>query len=126
MEMPCDILIPAAVERSINNKNAPNLQCKVVVEGANGPTTFMGEEILNERGIIVVPDMLVNVGGVTVSYFEWLKDLSHMRFGRMDKRYRQQARENTIRLIEDMTNRKVNKDMFNRFKSKFIHFCRLP
>ena len=97
MEMPCDILIPAAVERSINNKNAPNLQCKVVVEGANGPTTFMGEEILNERGIIVVPDMLVNVGGVTVSYFEWLKNIDHVAPGRMTKKYEEKK---NIEMIE--------------------------
>ena len=99
MELPCDILIPAAVERSINNKNADKLQCKLVVEGANGPTTFMGEEMLLKRGIVVVPDMLINVGGVTVSYFEWLKNIDHVAPGRLTKKYEEKR---NIELIEKL------------------------
>ena len=99
MEMPCDILIPAAVERSVNNKNADKLQCKLVVEGANGPTTFMGEEMLLKRGIVVVPDMLINVGGVTVSYFEWLKNIDHVAPGRLTKKYEEKR---NIELIEKL------------------------
>lgn len=83
----CDILIPAAVEKSVHINNADQLQCKIVLEGANGPTTFMGEEALMKRGIIVVPDMLANGGGVTCSYFEWLKNLEHVSPGRMTKKY---------------------------------------
>lgn len=92
MEKECDILIPAAVERSIHKDNAPKLKCKVVVEGANGPTTFMAEEMLIERGITVVPDMLINVGGVTVSYFEWLKNLDHVAPGRLTKKYEEKKK----------------------------------
>lgn len=84
---PCDILVPAAVEKSIHINNVDDLDCKVVLEGANGPTTFMGEEALLKRGIIVVPDMLANGGGVTCSYFEWLKNLEHVAPGRMTKKY---------------------------------------
>jgi glutamate dehydrogenase (NAD(P)+) len=83
----CDVLLPAAVEKSIHVNNASALDCKVVLEGANGPTTFMGEEALMKRGIIVVPDMLANGGGVTCSYFEWLKNLEHVSPGRMTKKY---------------------------------------
>ena len=87
LEKECDILIPAAIEKSINMFNADNLKCKVVVEGANGPTTFQGEEILLKKGVVVVPDMLINGGGVTVSYFEWLKNLQHVAPGRLNRKY---------------------------------------
>jgi glutamate dehydrogenase (NAD(P)+) len=87
MEKECDILIPAAKEKAINQDNANDLQCKVIFEGANGPTTFRAETALEKRGIIVVPDMLANGGGVTCSYFEWLKNLDHIAPGRMTKKY---------------------------------------
>jgi glutamate dehydrogenase (NAD(P)+) len=89
MEKECDILIPAAKECAINQHNAHDLNCKVVVEGANGPTTFRAETILEEKGVIVVPDMLANGGGVTCSYFEWLKNLDHIAPGRMTKKYQE-------------------------------------
>ena len=87
MEHECDILIPAAKEKAINKDNVADLKCKIVVEGANGPTTFRAEEALLSRGIITVPDMLANGGGVTCSYFEWLKNLEHIAPGRMTKKY---------------------------------------
>jgi glutamate dehydrogenase (NAD(P)+) len=89
MHKECDILIPAAKEKAINKDNVDLLKCKVVVEGANGPTTFRAEETLLKRGIITVPDMLANGGGVTCSYFEWLKNLDHIAPGRMTKKYQE-------------------------------------
>jgi glutamate dehydrogenase (NAD(P)+) len=89
LERPVQYVIPAAVEKVINKSNAHKLQCKAVFEGANGPTTFAGEEILLSRGIIVAPDLLVNGGGVTCSYFEWLKNLEHISPGKMSKKYEQ-------------------------------------
>lgn len=87
MEFECDILMPCAKEKAINMHNVDDLKCKIVLEGANGPSTFVAEEKLLERGVITVPDMLANGGGVTVSYFEWLKNLDHVAPGRMTKKY---------------------------------------
>ena len=85
----CDFFVPAAVEKSINKSNASKMNCKVVLEGADGPTTFAAEEILNERGIIVVPDLVCNAGGAIISYFEWLKNIDHVNPGQLTKRYEQ-------------------------------------
>lgn len=87
IEREVDYLIPAAVEKSIHKMNAPNIKCKAVFEAANGPTTFAAEEILNERGIICSPDLLTNGGGVTCSYFEWLKNIDHVSPGKMTKKF---------------------------------------
>jgi glutamate dehydrogenase/leucine dehydrogenase len=75
LELPCDVLIPAAIQTQLTGENAGRLRCRYVVEGANGPTTLEADAILRERGIIVVPDILANAGGVTVSYFEWIQGL---------------------------------------------------
>ena len=115
LELKCDILIPAALENQIYDGNAKRIKAKIIAEAANGPITSEAEEILLKKGVLIIPDVYLNAGGVTVSYFEWLKDLSHMRFGRMDKRYRQQGRENTLHLIEDMVGRKVDQDIFAKF-----------
>ena len=115
LELECDILIPAALEEVININNAERIKAKIVAEAANGPITSPAEEILLKRGILIIPDVYLNAGGVTVSYFEWLKNLSHMRFGRMDKRYRQQGREDMIDLIEKTTGRKAPMDLVTRF-----------
>ncbi|HPQ20413.1 MAG TPA: Glu/Leu/Phe/Val dehydrogenase [Saprospiraceae bacterium] len=89
IKIECDILIPAALESTINAENASMVKAKIIGEAANGPVTADAEAILLEKGVIIVPDMFLNAGGVTVSYFEWLKNLSHIRFGRMDKRFNQ-------------------------------------
>jgi len=91
MSKKCDGLIPAATEKSIHNGNVDSLDCKAVFEGANGPTTYAAEAKLTERGIVVAPDMLVNGGGVTCSYFEWLKNLDHVAPGKMTKKYEEQS-----------------------------------
>lgn len=107
MEQECDILIPAALENVINASNADRIKAKIIGEGANGPLTPEADEILNAKGIIVVPDMYLNAGGVTVSYFEWLKNLSHVRFGRMDKRFSENQNSAIIDTVENMTGKKV-------------------
>jgi glutamate dehydrogenase (NAD(P)+) len=108
LEMPCDILIPAALENVINGSNAARIQAKIIGEAANGPLTPEADEILNEKGVIVVPDMYLNAGGVTVSYFEWLKNLSHVRFGRMDKRFSENQNTFLLKSVEQMTGKSVN------------------
>ena len=106
---PCDILIPAAMEGVITDENAKNLQCKVVAEAANGPVTYEADQILNERNIFVIPDAYLNAGGVTVSYFEWLKNLSHVKFGRMDRRFAEAQSQKIIELMEGALGKKLDK-----------------
>lgn len=103
LELPCDILIPAALENQITEENAPRIRAKIIAEGANGPTTAAAEEILLAKNVLVIPDIYVNAGGVTVSYFEWLKNISHVRFGRMGKRFEQTAFERMLRAVETAT-----------------------
>jgi glutamate dehydrogenase (NAD(P)+) len=94
LEVPCEVLIPAALERQITAENAPRLQCRLVIEAANGPTTPEAEAILGDRGILVVPDVLANAGGVTVSYFEWVQDQQRYSWDEIDvqERLRRQLR----------------------------------
>ncbi|HEX3274545.1 MAG TPA: Glu/Leu/Phe/Val dehydrogenase [Gemmatimonadales bacterium] len=105
LELDCDILIPAALERQITAENAPRIKAKIVVEAANGPTTPEADEILARRGVMVIPDAYINAGGVTVSYFEWVKNLGHVRFGRMQKRFEQGAYARLLSAVESVTGR---------------------
>lgn len=107
LELECDILIPAALENQITADNASRIKAKIIGEAANGPVTADAETMLNKAGIIIVPDMFLNAGGVTVSYFEWLKNLSHMRFGRMEKRFDSNTYSNFVGLIEKMTAKQI-------------------
>ena len=108
LELECDILVPAALENQITIKNADRIKAKIIGEAANGPVTYEADLILREKGVIVIPDMYINAGGVTVSYFEWLKNLSHMRFGRMEKRFNQTAYDTIGNVIENATGKRVS------------------
>jgi len=110
LEMECDILIPAALENVINKENAPRIKAKIIGEGANGPLTPDADEILAKKGVLVVPDMYLNAGGVTVSYFEWLKNLSHVRYGRMEKRFTENMNTHILGQMEELTAKKVRED----------------
>ncbi len=107
LEMSCDILIPAALENVINGDNAPRIKARIIGEAANGPLTPDADEILNKKGVLVVPDMYLNAGGVTVSYFEWLKNLSHVRYGRMEKRFNENMNTHIVGQIETMSGKKM-------------------
>jgi len=108
LEMDCDILIPAALENVINNENAPRIKAKIIGEAANGPLTPDADEILALKGTVVVPDMYLNAGGVTVSYFEWLKNLSHVRYGRMEKRFTENMNQHILGQMEGLTGKNVS------------------
>jgi len=108
LELECDILIPAAIESVIHKGNAKNIKTKIIGEAANGPITPAGEKILLKKKIAILPDTFLNAGGVTVSYFEWLKNLSHVRFGRMDKRFHENSTTRMLDTVEEITNKKVS------------------
>jgi glutamate dehydrogenase (NAD(P)+) len=108
LELECDILIPAALENVINGQNAPRIKAKIIGEAANGPCTPEADEIFTQKGILCVPDMYLNAGGVTVSYFEWLKNLSHVRYGRMEKRFTENLNSHILGQIEELSGKKVS------------------
>lgn len=108
LEYECDILIPAALEGQITADNAPKVKAKIIAEAANGPVTAEAEEILRSRGMVIIPDVYLNAGGVTVSYFEWLKNLSHVRFGRMSKRFDESSHAAMLDAVEKATGRSLS------------------
>ncbi len=106
LETECDILIPAALENQLNEKNAKRIKAKIIGEAANGPTTSEAHEIIKNRGALIIPDNYLNAGGVTVSYFEWLKNIQHVRFGRMGKRFEEDSYKRILSVIETVSDRK--------------------
>ncbi|MGY4878602.1 Glu/Leu/Phe/Val family dehydrogenase [Vreelandella aquamarina] len=113
LEMDCDILIPAALEGVITAQNAPKIQASLIAEAANGPITFEADQILQKRGIEIIPDAYCNAGGVVVSYFEWIRNLNHVRFGRLDKRFHEARGEHIVQAIEEATGQKVPEHLAN-------------
>lgn len=107
LELECDILVPAALENQITVENAPRIKAKIIAEGANGPITADADPILLKKGILILPDFYINAGGVTVSYFEWLKNLSHHRFGRLENRFHHDQFTGLVSTIEQMTSKTV-------------------
>ena len=107
LEQDCDIIVPAALENQFTELNIRNIKAKIIAEGANGPTTPEAEAIFTEMGGIIIPDMYCNAGGVTVSYFEWLKNLSHVAFGRMENRYAANSNANLIATLENLTGKTI-------------------
>ena len=116
LEGDCDILIPAAFEGCINLGNADRIQAAVIIEAANGPVTAGADEILRKKGCLIIPDMYANAGGVTVSYFEWVKNLSHIRFGRMQRR-QEEARH---KLLIDEMERMSGTSVSDNFKQQYL------
>ena len=116
LTMQCDILIPAARENVIDKTNAQDIKAKLIVEAANGPITFEADKLLNERSVTIIPDIMANAGGVAVSYFEWIRNLRHIRFGRLEKRRNAFQFDTLISAIETMT----GKEMPDKFKEQFI------
>jgi glutamate dehydrogenase (NAD(P)+) len=112
LEVDCDILLPAATENQITEENAPRIQARVIAEGANGPTTPGASHLLEERGVLQLPDFYLNAGGVTVSYFEWLKNLNNVRWGRLNKRFTAASLRRTLEAVEQLTDRRFPREVY--------------
>jgi glutamate dehydrogenase (NAD(P)+) len=114
----CDILVPAALEAQITEKNCDLIKAKVIAEAANGPVTYEANKALFKRGIIIIPDIYLNAGGVTVSYLEWIKNLSHIRFGRIQKRYDERNFKNIANLLSEVTGKSVDQEKLQKYSQE--------
>lgn len=117
MEQDVDILIPAALENVIHAENVHSIKAKIVAEAANGPCTPEADEVFIQKGILCIPDMYLNAGGVTVSYFEWLKNLSHVRYGRLEKKFTETYHLGIVNQIEELTGKKIEE----KERKKLLH-----
>ena len=121
LEAECDILIPAALEGVINLSNAERIQAPLIIEAANGPVTAGADEVLRKKGTVIVPDMYANAGGVTVSYFEWVKNLSHIRFGRMQRRAEESRHQLVVDELERLSaDKQLGWTLSPNFKEKYL------
>ncbi|WP_085308224.1 Glu/Leu/Phe/Val family dehydrogenase [Planktotalea arctica] len=121
LESDCDILIPAALEGVINLENADRIKANLIIEAANGPVTAGADDILREKGVVIIPDMYANAGGVTVSYFEWVKNLSHIRFGRMQRRQEESRHQLVVDELERLSSDKgLGWQLSPGFKEKYL------
>jgi glutamate dehydrogenase (NAD(P)+) len=121
LEAECDILIPAALEGVINMGNAPNIRAPLVIEAANGPITAGADEMLRHKGTVIIPDLYANAGGVTVSYFEWVKNLSHIRFGRMQRRQEESRHQLIVDELERLSaDTGIGWQLSPGFKEKYL------
>ncbi len=114
LEMECDILIPAAVEAQITCANVDGIKAKLIVEAANGPITYEADKVLCTKGVTIIPDIYANAGGVTVSYFEWIRNLSHIRFGRMQRRHEEMRSREFAQLLEELSGQCISEDVRKR------------
>lgn len=119
IEEPCDILIMSAMEKSITNKNAPNIKAKVIAEGANGPLTPAADKILRDKNVLILPDLYMNSGGVTVSYFEYLKNIAHVSFGKMTSRHMWETQVKLMETLQESLNQ-------CNIKCDLQHLAQLP
>jgi glutamate dehydrogenase (NAD(P)+) len=110
LEKECDILIPAALENVITTENAPRIRAKIIAEAANGPVDASADKMLSARNVLIIPDVYLNAGGVTVSYFEWLKNLSHVSFDRMTSRYMEVSKNQLVEVMECLTSKRLNEE----------------
>ena len=121
LEEECDILIPAALEGVINITNADRIKAPLIIEAANGPVTAGGDEILRDKGTVIIPDMYANAGGVTVSYFEWVKNLSHIRFGRMQRRQEESRHQLVVDELERLSSDSgIGWELSPNFKDRYL------